>query len=252
LNAVDTQAHRLDWCERGVHYFEMSSYRSVRFGIDRVASGDIPRHLHFGGYANVVLAGGFTEAAFAGRSRATAGTVLLHDPFDAHANVEGSGRGPTIIRLPWHGGVAEGAYTVRDPDLLARLVEVDLWEAERAMMEMLLPAVKATPCWPDELASSLAQGATFQFREWAEAHAISPSSLSRGFHDAYGVSPQRFRLEARTRLAWRRTMTDQAPLTRIAHDCAFSDLGHMTRSIAAMTGASPTAWRSAYVADERQ
>lgn len=221
----------------------MAAYRHICFGVDRGAIGDVPRHLHHDGYANLVLSGGFTEAAFAGRTRAVPGVVLLHGPFDAHANIEGTGRGSTIVRLPWHGGAPEGAYHVTDPDLLARLVEVNPCEAESAMMEMLSPVTTRDTCWIDRLARALADEGTFEFGEWADANSISAASLSRGFRNAYGVTAQRFRLEARTRKAWRRVMTEPAALTRIAHECDFADLAHMTRSIKAMTGAAPSAWR---------
>src|SRR5579875_3068641 len=104
-------------------------YRVIDFGVDRLAGMDVPRHIHRGGYANVVLAGGFTEVAFAGRSTVEPGVALLHGPFDCHANTGLARRGATIIRLPWSGR-AEGAHRVRDPDLLARLCERDIVEAE--------------------------------------------------------------------------------------------------------------------------
>jgi AraC-like DNA-binding protein len=219
------------------------TYRKIKFGVDTVESGDVPRHIHREGYANVLLASTFTEAGFAGRSRVTPGMALLHGPFDCHANIEGSGRRPTIIRLPWRGPFAEGAYRVRDPDLLARLAEHDPWEAEVALIEMIEPIEGRAVAWVDELADALKSGLTLELSDWAEQHSLNPASVSRGFRDAYGVSPQRFRLEARARLAWRRVMKENVSLTRIAYDCNFSDLAHMSRSVASLTGASPTLWR---------
>ncbi|HEX5183750.1 MAG TPA: helix-turn-helix domain-containing protein [Allosphingosinicella sp.] len=203
----------------------------------------MPRHLHEGGYANVVLAGRFTEAAFAGRFRAEPGMALIHAPFDCHANVESGRRGPTILRLPWRDRAVEGAFRVRDPDLLARLSERDLDEAELALRDMIEPIDVPHESWADALAAALAGGSIFALRDWAERRGLSPGSLSRGFGDVYQVSPQRFRLQARTRRAWRRVVDETCSLTRIAHECAFADLAHMSRSIAAMTGHSPAAWR---------
>jgi AraC-like DNA-binding protein len=220
----------------------LTAYRKIKFGVDTVESGDVPRHIHREGYANVLIASAFTEAGFAGRSRVTPGMALLHAPFDCHANIEGSGRRPTIIRLPWRGW-SEGVYRVRDPDLLARLVERDPFEAEAALIEMMEPVESRTLSWVDELAEALKSCSMTELSAWAEQHSLNPASVSRGFHDAYGVSPQRFRLEARARLAWRRAITQSVSLTQIAHDCNFSDLAHMSRSVAWLTGAGPMLWR---------
>lgn len=230
----------------------LGEYRQIRFGVEAIASGDVARHLHRAGYANVVLAGSFTEAAFAGRTKATPGTALLHHPFDGHANVEGNTRGPTILRLPWRSESCEGAFHVRDPDFLARLAESDLREAEAALTEMIEPFKEVARTWADDLAATLACDSELSLQHWAETRSLKPSSLSRGFRDAYGVSPQRFRLEARSRLAWRRIVTGVDSLTSIAHECGFADLAHMSRSVNGFTGASPKNWRSrAATAKER-
>jgi AraC-like DNA-binding protein len=218
-------------------------YRNISFGVDRVGNVDVARHIHRSGYATVVLVGSFTEAAFAGRVRAEPGMVLLHGPFDCHANVGASKWGPTIIRLPWRNGGVEGAHGVRDPDLLARVAERDPFEAEAALTEMIAPIRPAPRCWVDDLASTLRGGDPCELRRWAERRRLAPTSVSRGFKTAYQVSPRRFQLDARTRRAWMRIMSEPATLTCIAHECGFSDLAHMSRSVASMTGAWPSTWR---------
>jgi AraC-like DNA-binding protein len=240
---IQQRQKKLDKSAQVFDVAPMGSYRSIRFGVDRVSCGDIARHVHREAYANVILAGSFTEAAFAGRSRVRPGMVLLHGAFDAHANVEGGNGGPTIIRLPWAGGCREGAYRVRDPDQLARLSETDLWEAERALADMLEPVDGQPRSWADDLATVLTSPEDLCLRQWAEERSLNPTSLSRGFRNAFGVSPQRFRLEARTREAWRRIVTELHSFTQIAHETGFADLAHMNRSVAALTGAGPTHWR---------
>jgi AraC-like DNA-binding protein len=221
------------------------NFRAIRFGVETMASGDVPRHLHREGYANVILSGTFTEASFAGRSRVFPGVVLLHGAFDCHANIEGASGGPTILRLPWR-NQAEGAYLVRDADELVKLCEKDLWAAECALQEMLEPVDLCDSSWVDGLAFDLGNERVLELRNWAEERRLNPASVSRAFRTAYGVSPQRFRLEARTRRAWRRVVDESAALTQIAHECSFADLSHMTRSVAALTGAGPKVWRTAY------
>jgi AraC-like DNA-binding protein len=223
----------------------LGKYRQIQFGVEKVAVGDVPRHIHRDGYANVILSGSFTEASFAGRTRASPGMVLLHGPFDCHADVSGSAGGPTILRLPWRRICVEGAYRVGDADQLAGLTERDPLQAELVLARMLEPVASGPVGWPDQLARALGSEPEIVLRDWAEQRSLNPASLSRGFRDAYGVSPQRFRLEARTRLAWRRVVTESTSFTQIAHECSFADLAHMSRSLAAFTGAGPSAWRVA-------
>ncbi|WP_293382915.1 AraC family transcriptional regulator [Phenylobacterium sp.] len=219
-------------------------YRCIKFGVDRLPTGNVARHIHREGYATIILSGGFIEAAFAGRVRAEPGMALLHGAFDCHANVGSARSGPTIIRLPWRGDGPEGPYRVSDPDLLARLAERDPVEAACALEESMEQIAPLAESWSDRLAEALRCNGVARLRTWADQQGLSPSSVSRGFREAYQVSPQRFQLEARTRMAWRRIVTERTSLTSIAHECAFSDLAHMSRSVAAMMGAWPTAWRN--------
>lgn len=73
---------------------------------------------------------------------------------------------------------------------------------------------------------------------------LNPASISRGFARAYGVSPKRFRLEARTRRALTAIDAWQGSLADLAADQGFADQAHLTRSIAAMTGAPPILHRA--------
>ena len=219
--------------------------RSIRAGVERVSTGDQARHYHREGYANLVLSGRFIEAAFAGRSSVEPGHVLLHGAFDAHADMSGGARGPTILRLPWRAIGPEGRFKVADPDRIAALAERSVAAAVEALAEMLEECPAGEPHWSDRLAADLVRGAEFPLSRWAEENGLSPDAVSRGFARRFGASPKRFRLEARTRAAWRRVVSEGASLTTIAHDAGFSDLAHMSRSIAAMTGQPPSYWRKA-------
>jgi AraC-like DNA-binding protein len=50
----------------------------------------------------------------------------------------------------------------------------------------------------------------------------------------------------RARAAWLRLTGTRDPMSSIAVDLAFSDQAHMTRSVAALTGATPSVWRRMY------
>jgi AraC-like DNA-binding protein len=58
------------------------------------------------------------------------------------------------------------------------------------------------------------------------------------------IDPKGFRLESRTRLAWREIVRSTASLTDIALNLGFSDLPHLSRSIHVFTGRSPSGWRT--------
>lgn len=218
-------------------------YRHVAAGVERLAAHDAPRHYHRDGYANVVLAGAFIESSFAGHRRVGPGDVLLHGGFDAHANFALS-RGPlTLLRLPWRAVGLEGLHRVADADRLARVVERDVQAAVEELAAGLLQAPPAADSWPERLARGLKSGQVAQLAPWAEEEGLAPETVSRQFGRVFGVSPQRFRLEYRARQAWLACMAGAASLTALAHELGFADLAHMSRSVAALTGHPPSAWR---------
>jgi AraC-like DNA-binding protein len=220
------------------------SYRSVRYGVDTLPSGLVlERHRHTLGYATVVLGGAFVEASFSGRASVQPGDVLLHGHFDCHANW-GVGRlGLQILRLPWAFDDIEGRFRVRDADALVRIAERDPFEASEALRCGLEVGAFPGHDWPVRLARALADEPSLSLRTWATDAGLAPETVSRGFRRAFGVSPKLFRLEVRTRRAWSLVVRSRRQLTTIAHDLAFADLAHMSRSIAALTGRSPSAWR---------
>jgi len=202
-----------------------------------------PRHHHRDGYATVVLAGSFTEVSFAGRMYAEPGDVLLHGRFDCHLDLGRSTR-LQILRLPWHRDALEGRFQVRDPDALVRLAEVDPQLAVARLSEELRLPPPGEPHWVDDLAGELCGDGRFLLQEWTERRRLRPDAVSRRFRHEFAVSAQRFRLEARTRLAWRAVVGSDRSLTEIACQAGFADLAHMSRSIHVFTGRSPSAWRA--------
>lgn len=222
------------------------SFRHVEWGVDRLdANLVLPRHRHREGYANVCIDGSFVEANFTGRYRVRPGDVLLHGAFDCHGNCDTGPLGPRIIRLPWSDEGVEGRFRVADPDALARSAERDPFEAAALLEESLEPGAPGQDDWPAQLAADLAADPALKISDWAAAHGLAAETASRGFHRTFGVTPARFRLEARTREAWRSIVGGDEPLTGVAYDHGFADLAHMTRSVSALTGRPPSAWRAA-------
>ncbi|WP_296597970.1 helix-turn-helix transcriptional regulator [Phenylobacterium sp.] len=206
-----------------------------------VEPGALPRHRHAEGYVALVIAGGYEEAGDAGRRRVGAGDVVVHRAFEAHLN-RTPPAGAQVLNLPLP-TVRLGAFgQVDDLDALVATAAHD----PRAASEALAAAFRAVgpggADWPDLLAAALARGDARPLGEWAADFGLSAEHLSRGFGRVFGVSPQRFRLESRVR-AVLPGLADEASLADLAVAYGFADQAHMTRSIRAITGRPPGAWR---------
>jgi len=223
------------------------AFRAVPFGIETLplAGAVRPRHRHGAGYATVVLAGSFLETGFAGRLAVGPGDVLLHGTLDCHADRPLTRQRIEILRLPWHDDTLEGRFQVRDPDCLVRLAEHDPAAAALALGATLSACAQREVEWTHALARLLVGGSALPLARMAATWGLCPAELSRGFRCTFGVSPKRFRLEARARCAWRSVIGSPRSLTRIAQDHGFADLAHMSRSVREFTGIAPNRWRQA-------
>ncbi len=137
-----------------------------------------------------------------------------------------------------------GIGSAADPDAVARLAGRDPRSAAAALAAGYRPGGTRLDDWPDALAEALANAHAFSLRRWAEAMQLNPASLSRGFARAYGVSPKRFRLEARARRAVRAMPEWRSSLAALAADCGFADQAHLARAVRALTGMPPAALRA--------
>lgn len=210
----------------------------------RLQSSVIERHRHARPYATVVLSGRYEEAGDAGRFKVEPGDVLLHRPFSAHLD-RISGEVATVLDLPLPLEVpfwpAKGR--IADPDELVRLSQTD----RRSAVEYTLKEFRAV-CddgedIPDLLAKALAGVEAPAIGGWAEAAGRTREHVSRAFSAVYGVSPARYRSEARARNAWQMIVAGNASLAAVAADAGFADQAHMARAIRSFTGTTPTAWR---------
>lgn len=210
-----------------------------------IPASTIPRHGHAAPYAAVVLAGGYEEAGDGGRFRVAAGDVLVHGGFSAHLDRDAAA-GTMVLNLPLSPGYAAVSFRARadDPDRLARLAERDPEEAGRLLVEGLVPADMAPLDGVDALAAALSGPEAPAIAAWAGAERVSRETAWRWFRGVYGVSPARYRVEARARRAWRRLTTGTERLVDIASGEGFSDQAHLGRDIRALTGRTPGQWRA--------
>lgn len=200
------------------------------------------RHRHAKAYVAVVLAGGYIEAGDGGRVRAQPGTVIAHEPFSAHRDEFGA-NGAAVLNLPGVEAVS-GTGTIGDADALVRAAERDVREAALLLGEQFCAHLVALDDWPDQLAAALSADPDLAIADWAERMGLAAASVSRGFARAYGVSPKRFRLEARALRAMRDLPSWHGTLAGFAADQGFADQAHLARTVRAITGTSPRALRA--------
>jgi AraC-like DNA-binding protein len=166
-----------------------------------------------------------------------AADVIIHGAYDAHLDQIGS-RGAELINLPLPKGLSlPVAFTIENPDAIARLAEIGLSEAADSLRP--IAAVRLASDWPDRLAADLVSFPDQRLGPWAERAGLAAETLSRGFRSAFGVAPARFRAEVRARHAMAMIEWTGLSLATIAADCGYSDQAHLNRAIVALTGRSP-------------
>ena len=224
-------------CHRAQSYLGIPSVRP------RLAQGEaIHRHSHSFPYATIVLEGGYEEAGEGGRWRVRAGDVLMHAPFSAHRNY--SRRGALLLNLPipMYLGHSQCGY-IDDPEWIARLAPRDPIEASVALVKRWQRTTPGPIDTADLLASLLSDGDPPCIAAWSARFGSSRQTVFRQFRAAYGVGPNRYRVEARARRAWQLIVSGPVKLADIAAATGFADQAHMQRDVKTLTGRTPGAWR---------
>jgi AraC-like DNA-binding protein len=222
----------------GMPNYKMQMRQTIR-------TSSLERHVHFEPYVALVLSGGYEEAGDNGRFKVSAGNAVFHDSFEAHLN-RFYAQGATVLNLPVASGncYPAGMARVADPDIVARMAE----KSGRAAADLLISFVKRCTFqfadWPDELATTLMQCPSLKLSKWGEENGLAPWTLSRGFTQVFGISPEGFRARVRARGALRLIRETETSMAIIAAELGFSDQAHMSRSVKQLTGTPPLAWRS--------
>jgi AraC-like DNA-binding protein len=198
----------------------------------------IGSHRHLSSYATLILAGGYREAGESGRWRVEPGMVVVHAAGEAHADWFGD-RATELIDFELPSTIVAGVYLCGDADALARsALEGEQWTALTA-----LAAVSGESDWPDLLAAALRANPALTIGAWASEHGLKAETVSRGFGQAYGVTPARYRLGVRIKGAMASLSDGGARLADVAAVNGFADQSHMTRALKAATGATPAQLR---------
>jgi AraC-like DNA-binding protein len=221
--------------------------RTVLPGREELPAGySVGRHRHLQPYAIAIIRGQFDQVSYAGRVRVRAGDLLVQPTLDAHANRMRPSWSASILRLPWSDvdGLG-GVFALPDLDAIVRAAERDPIAAGELAREQWRRTAsrRGAVDLPDELASDVVEGRVPSLEGWAAQRGVARETVSRAFSAAFGVSARQFRAEVRARDAWLRIVRTRDGLAQIAAAAGFADQAHMTRSVSALTGASPAAWR---------
>ena len=200
------------------------------------------RHHHLKGYAALIVTGSFDEAGDRGRFRACAGDVLVHRCFEAHQDRIGAA-GAKIINFRLDKAPLEPFGFLTDIDSIVRAHERDPIAAAEFLGAQFVPHARGEGDWPDLLAQELSKAEPMRLERWAGLHGFNPSSLSRGFRLAFGVTPKRYRFEQMASRAARSSRETGEGLSIIAASSGFADQAHMTRAIAQLFGVTPSRLR---------
>jgi len=224
----------------------MHPFASVTLGFEqRPAWEVIPRHRHRGAYLSLVLAGAYEETGDRGRIRVRPGDMLIHGAFDSHLN-RFPAAGARILNLTLPDDVEPETGFARSPEMdqAIRLAQRDPRAAAELLVATAVPAHAHARDWPDLLADALTADPALRIGDWARERGLANATVSRGFQQVYGVSPSAFRAQLRGRLAWRRIVAAGQALTDLAYELGFADQAHMSRTVRAITGQPPRAWRA--------
>jgi AraC-like DNA-binding protein len=211
-----------------------------------IRKGSFDRHVHSEPYAALVLSGGYEEAGDNGRFKVGAGSVVFHGSFEAHLN-RFYAQGAMVLNLPAASGkyYPPGIARVADPDVVVRMAEKSSRTAADALISLVERCTFQIADWPDELAARLIECPSLKLSKWGEENGLAPWTLSRGFTQVFGISPEAFRARSRSRKALGLVRETRVPLTAIAAELGFADQAHMSRSVKKLTGIPPQLWRLA-------
>lgn len=202
--------------------------------------GRIGSHRHVAPYATLVLSGGYREAGESGRWTVEPGMVVVHAAGEAHADWFRD-RTTELIDFEMRPRVAAGVYRCADADALAESI-FDGDGNTAGVVGFFAPVLGETD-WPDLLAAALRADSALSIGGWAADHGLRPESVSRGFAQAYGVSPARYRLGVRIKGAVNSLTGGSAPLAEVAIANGFADQPHMTRAVKTAIGSTPAQLR---------
>lgn len=214
------------------------------------AGEHIGAHRHDLAYAALVLEGDYEETSPEGVWRVEAGDLVVHPPYHLHLNrfERGAAR---VLNFALPHADAPRSYAVlrpRDPDVLTRAQDDDLVMALGATVRDAAGRPQAPARdWLDAFADALRATPSASIGALSREFGVTPTHAARAFSRRFGLTPAAFRAEQRVRAALQCLADAHGVLADIAAACGFADQAHMTRTMVAATGQTPSRLKRAFV-----
>jgi len=204
----------------------------------------IKAHRHLLGYVSLALDGAYEEVSLDGRFVLAAGSIVMHPPFHAHANVFPV-KDAIIINAPLApadqrpGSGAAGRCSPAARAALEALMRSDpLRGAQAALEELGTPDTCAAPAWLTEMRRRLSAPEARPVADIAAAAGRSPEHAARAFRRWFQTAPSEIRGEARLRRALT-ALLENAPGAGAAAESGYADQAHMCRDFRNRLGMTP-------------
>ena len=205
-------------------------------------------HRHADAYAALVLDGSHVEVSIDGPRTCTPGTLVLHPRFHAHGNRFGRG-GARVINLALPAAAHGGSHALRISDLreARRCFEHgDLTALQPLLAEaMPVPEDQAGDSWRSAFLAALRDDDA-PVGAIARRIGVSAAYASRALLRSHGMGPQALRRELRFRHALA-LLDGGERLADVAQQAGFADQSHMTRTVRAHSGLTPSQLRGRQV-----
>lgn len=213
-------------------------YRDLSPAMDVLRAGPIAPHRHRDGYAAIVRAGRYSEAALEGRFEVRTAMIVIHPPLQLHTNAIEDEGCAWNVPIAGSGMPAWAAFSGRGAERLARQ---DRPPTSEEVCEALSTC---SPVDPVPMPDWLADLVSLDFRRFDEAQAeVSREHAHRVFKAHFGISPGRWRREKQLQHAVKR-LNDGAALADIASEAGFADQSHMSRVCRRELGTTPARLRA--------
>jgi AraC-like DNA-binding protein len=200
-------------------------------------------HRHECAYVSVVADGSYTELRDGLPRRCATGTAIFHEPGEVHADYFAT-EGRCINfevgcdDAPWQETLLRAVGATHSEHVSAVRAAFDARSEHRVACEApaWLPAVLRDFTWLEPVSL-----------EGASALAgLHPTHFVRAFRRHTGMTPGAYRKRERVRAASALLLDSASPLSRIAHECGFSDQSHLTNVFREVAGISPRRYRRAF------
>ncbi len=201
-------------------------------------------HRHADAYAALVLDGSHVEVSVDGPRECTPGTLVLHPRFHAHGNRFGRS-GARVINLTLPMNTYDGSRVVRVHDL--RETRRCFEHGDPVALQALLADATPAPERDDDDSWRAAFLAALRDDDApiaviARRVGVSAAYASRALLRSHGMGPQALRRELRFRRALM-LLGSGYRLVDVAQQAGFADQSHMTRTMRAHSGLTPSQLR---------